>query len=146
MVWEETIIFLPDETKMVSPAAHRVWDPSPASCSSGWWAVRGGPCLQCSPGGLLNHLTGPFHVFPSTRTQPHLWPRTSTCLTLFPFQVFLSATLSNASEFAAWVAHLHKQPCHVVYTDYRPTPLQHYAYPLGGKGMHLILDERGNFR
>lgn len=38
--------------------------------------------------------------------------------------VFLSATLSNAREFAAWVAHLHKQPCHVVYTDYRPTPLQ----------------------
>ena len=34
-------------------------------------------------------------------------------------QVFLSATLSNASEFAHWVAHLHKQPCHVVYTDYR---------------------------
>lgn len=23
---------------------------------------------------------------------------------------------------------------------------QHYAYPLGSKGMHLILDERGNFR
>lgn len=46
-------------------------------------------------------------------------------------QVFLSATLSNAAEFAAWVAHLHKQPCHVVFTDYRPTPLQHYAFPLG---------------
>jgi len=43
--------------------------------------------------------------------------------------VFLSATLSNAAEFAGWVAHLHKQPCHVVYTDYRPTPLQHYLYP-----------------
>ena len=41
-----------------------------------------------------------------------------------PSQVFLSATLSNSSQFAAWVAHLHKSPCHVVYTDYRPTPLQ----------------------
>ena len=61
-------------------------------------------------------------------------------------QVFLSATLSNASEFAAWVAHLHSQPCHVVYTDYRPTPLQHYAYALGSSGLHLVLDERGNFR
>ncbi len=39
-------------------------------------------------------------------------------------QVFLSATLSNSSQFAAWVAHLHTSPCHVVYTDYRPTPLQ----------------------
>eukprot|EP00967_Tisochrysis_lutea_P090850 scaffold130157_cov20-Tisochrysis_lutea.AAC.1 len=28
----------------------------------------------------------------------------------------------------------------------RPTPLQHYAYALGGSGMHMILDERGIFR
>uniref|UniRef100_A0ABQ7GPW6 HUA enhancer 2 n=1 Tax=Dunaliella salina TaxID=3046 RepID=A0ABQ7GPW6_DUNSA len=60
--------------------------------------------------------------------------------------VFLSATLANASEFAHWIAHLHSQPCHVVYTDYSPTPLQHYAYALGGSGMHMILDERGVFR
>lgn len=60
--------------------------------------------------------------------------------------VFLSATLSNSSQFAAWVAHLHRAPCHVVYTDFRPTPLQHYAFPLGGDGLYLLLDERGNFR
>lgn len=53
-------------------------------------------------------------------------------------QVFLSATLSNAAEFAAWVAALHKQPCHVVYTDFRPTPLQHYAYAPGAKGLFLV--------
>ena len=52
--------------------------------------------------------------------------------------VFLSATLSNASEFAGWVCHLHKQPCHVVYTDFRPTPLQHYAFPVGGSGLYLV--------
>ena len=52
--------------------------------------------------------------------------------------VFLSATLSNASQFAAWVAHLRKQPCHVVYTDYRPTPLQHYGFPVGGNGLFLV--------
>ena len=38
--------------------------------------------------------------------------------------VFLSATIPNAKEFAAWIAHVHAQPCHVVYTEYRPTPLQ----------------------
>ncbi|VEN60765.1 unnamed protein product [Callosobruchus maculatus] len=43
--------------------------------------------------------------------------------------VFLSATIPNARQFAEWVAHLHHQPCHVVYTDYRPTPLQHFVYP-----------------
>eukprot|EP00775_Hariotina_reticulata_P007858 gene7858-8054_t len=57
--------------------------------------------------------------------------------------VFLSATLSNAREFSHWVAHLHKQPCHVVYTDFRPTPLHHYVCPVGGSGMYKILDERG---
>ena len=52
--------------------------------------------------------------------------------------VFLSATLSNATEFAGWVAKLHAQPCHVVYTDFRPTPLQHYAYASGAKGLYLV--------
>ena len=42
--------------------------------------------------------------------------------------VFLSATLPNALEFAQWVTSLHNHPCHVVYTDHRPTPLQHYAF------------------
>ena len=60
--------------------------------------------------------------------------------------VFLSATLSNAAEFAGWVSSLRNAPCHVVYTDYRPTPLQHYGFPLGGKGLYLLCDERGTFR
>ena len=55
-----------------------------------------------------------------------------------PSQVFLSATLANASEFAGWVAQLHQQPCHVVYTDYRPTPLQHFAFPIGGDGLYMV--------
>jgi len=33
------------------------------------------------------------------------------------------------------------QPCHVVYTEYRPTPLQHYIFPAGGDGIHLVVDE-----
>ncbi|KAG2486102.1 hypothetical protein HYH03_015197 [Edaphochlamys debaryana] len=75
-----------------------------------------------------------------------VWEETIIFLDHHTKMVFLSATLSNASQFAAWVAHLHRSPCHVVYTDYRPTPLQHYAYALGGKGLWLLLDERGNFR
>ena len=38
------------------------------------------------------------------------------------------------------------QPCHVVYTDYRPTPLQHYLFPAGGEGIYLVVDERGKLR
>uniref|UniRef100_A0A1D1YM54 Superkiller viralicidic activity 2-like 2 n=1 Tax=Anthurium amnicola TaxID=1678845 RepID=A0A1D1YM54_9ARAE len=60
--------------------------------------------------------------------------------------VFLSATMSNATEFAEWICNLHKQPCHVVYTDYRPTPLQHYVFPMGGSGLYLVVDENEQFR
>ncbi|RHY31232.1 hypothetical protein DYB32_005190 [Aphanomyces invadans] len=60
--------------------------------------------------------------------------------------VFLSATIPNSKEFASWIAHIHHQPCHVVYTDYRPTPLQHYVFPAGGDGLHLVVDEKGKFR
>ncbi|KAE8779921.1 DExH-box ATP-dependent RNA helicase DExH9 [Hordeum vulgare] len=44
------------------------------------------------------------------------------------------------------VAEVHKQPCHIVYTDYRPTPLQHYVFPAGGDGLYLVVDENGKFR
>lgn len=59
---------------------------------------------------------------------------------------FLSATIPNAREFADWIATTHKSPCHVVYTDYRPTPLQHFLYPVGADGLFLVVDERGRFR
>lgn len=60
--------------------------------------------------------------------------------------VFLSATMSNATEFAEWICNLHKQPCHVVYTDFRPTPLQHYVFPISGSGLYLVVDENEQFR
>ncbi|KAL3534986.1 hypothetical protein ACH5RR_003447 [Cinchona calisaya] len=60
--------------------------------------------------------------------------------------VFLSATMSNAAEFAEWIWNIHKQPCHVVYTDFRPTPLQHYVFPVGGSGLYLVVDENEQFR
>jgi len=60
--------------------------------------------------------------------------------------VFLSATVPNAKEFAEWIAKTHNQPCNVVYTDYRPTPLQHYIFPGGGDGLYLVVDEKGRFR
>ncbi|PHH68091.1 hypothetical protein CDD82_852 [Ophiocordyceps australis] len=59
--------------------------------------------------------------------------------------VFLSATIPNAFQFAEWIAKIHHQACHVVYTDFRPTPLQNYFYPSGGKGASLVVDEKGNF-
>ena len=60
--------------------------------------------------------------------------------------VFLSATIPNAMQFAEWIAKTHHQPCHVVYTDFRPTPLQHYLFPAGADGIHLVVDEKNQFR
>lgn len=60
--------------------------------------------------------------------------------------VFLSATIPNAMQFAEWITKTHNQPCHVVYTDFRPTPLQHYFFPAGADGIHLVVDEKNVFR
>ncbi|OLY78068.1 ATP-dependent RNA helicase mtr4 [Smittium mucronatum] len=75
-----------------------------------------------------------------------VWEETIILLPHNVHFVFLSATIPNAMEFAEWITKLHKQPCHVVYTDFRPTPLQHYLFPSGGDGIHLVVDEKGQFR
>ncbi|KAL0127508.1 hypothetical protein PUN28_003056 [Cardiocondyla obscurior] len=75
-----------------------------------------------------------------------VWEETLILLPDNVHYVFLSATIPNARQFAEWVAHLHNQPCHVVSTDYRPTPLQHYIFPVGGDGIHLVVDETGQFK
>jgi ATP-dependent RNA helicase DOB1 len=75
-----------------------------------------------------------------------VWEETLVLLPSTVRYVFLSATIPNALEFAEWIAKLKGQPVHVVYTDYRPTPLQHYIFPSGGDGIHLVVDEKGRFR
>ena len=75
-----------------------------------------------------------------------VWEET---IILLPKEVkycFLSATIPNSREFAEWIVKIKQQPCSVVYTDYRPTPLQHYIFPTGGDGIHLVVDEKGVFR
>ncbi|KAK3710074.1 ATP-dependent RNA helicase mtr4 [Vermiconidia calcicola] len=75
-----------------------------------------------------------------------VWEETIILLPDNVHYVFLSATIPNAMQFAEWIAKMHRQPCHVVYTDFRPTPLQHYFFPAGADGIHLVVDEKGIFR
>nr|CAG8525023.1 7099_t:CDS:10 [Entrophospora candida] len=75
-----------------------------------------------------------------------VWEETIILLSNKIHFVFLSATIPNAMEFAEWICKIHAQPCHVVYTDFRPTPLQHYIFPCGGDGILMIADEEGNFQ
>lgn len=75
-----------------------------------------------------------------------VWEETIILLPHTVRYVFLSATIPNAMQFAEWISKSHDQPCHVVYTDFRPTPLQHYLFPAGGEGIYLVVNEKGEFR
>jgi ATP-dependent RNA helicase DOB1 len=75
-----------------------------------------------------------------------VWEETIILLSQKVKFVFLSATIPNAREFAEWIATIKRQPCHVIYTDYRPVPLQHYMFPAGGEGIFLVVDENGTFK
>ncbi|KAN0085257.1 rRNA-processing arch domain containing protein [Elaphomyces granulatus] len=79
-------------------------------------------------------------------TRGVVWEETIILLPDKVRYVFLSATIPNAMQFAEWITKMHNQPCHVVYTDFRPTPLQHYFFPAGAEGIHLVVDEKGVFR
>ncbi len=72
----------------------------------------------------------------------YVWEETIILLQDEIRMVFLSATVPNARQFAEWVVTLHQQPVHVVYTEYRPVPLQHYIFPAGGNGIFLVVDEK----
>ncbi|KAF7324776.1 hypothetical protein MKEN_00519400 [Mycena kentingensis (nom. inval.)] len=75
-----------------------------------------------------------------------VWEETIILLPHTVHYVFLSATIPNAMQFAEWISKSHEQPCHVVYTDFRPTPLQNYMFPCGGEGIYLVVNEKGEFR
>ncbi|QRW07322.1 ATP-dependent RNA helicase DOB1 [Ceratobasidium sp. AG-Ba] len=75
-----------------------------------------------------------------------VWEETIILLPHKVHYVFLSATIPNAMEFAHWITKTHEQPCHVVYTNFRPTPLQHYLFPSGGDGIYLVVNEKSEFR
>ncbi|KAF9511630.1 hypothetical protein BS47DRAFT_1372965 [Hydnum rufescens UP504] len=75
-----------------------------------------------------------------------VWEETIILLPHTVRYVFLSATIPNAMQFAEWICKTHAQPCHVVYTDFRPTPLQHYLFPAGSDGIYMVVNEKAEFR
>lgn len=74
-----------------------------------------------------------------------VWEETIILLPNFVKYAFLSATIPNAKEFAQWICKIKNQPCNVVYTDFRPVPLQHYVYASGSEGIYLVVDDKGKF-
>ena len=45
--------------------------------------------------------------------------------------------------FAAWVAATHGCVCHVIATQKRPPPLEHWALPAGGSGQRILREATG---
>ncbi|CAI4224198.1 unnamed protein product [Auanema sp. JU1783] len=75
-----------------------------------------------------------------------VWEETIILMSPKIHYVFLSATIPNAEQFALWIAYLKNVPCHVIYTEYRPTPLQHFIFPCGGDGLYEVVNMQGTFR
>jgi ATP-dependent RNA helicase DOB1 len=88
-----------------------------------------------------------------------VWEETIILLPDLTHYVFLSATIPNAKQFAGfiflfiksgkrlivvcsleWISYLHHQQCHVVYTDRRPVPLQHFIYSAGSDALYEVVD------
>lgn len=70
-----------------------------------------------------------------------VWEETIILLPDNVHYVFLSATIPNARQFAEWISYIHHQTCHVVYTDYRPVPLEHHIY--AGGLIYKVVDSDG---
>ncbi|MGH0168932.1 UNVERIFIED_CONTAM: hypothetical protein FKN15_055848 [Acipenser sinensis] len=150
VVWEETIILLPDNVHYVFLSAT-----IPNARQFAEWICH--LHKQACHVIYTDYRPTPLqhYIFPAGGDGLHLvvdesrgvvWEETIILLPDNVHYVFLSATIPNARQFAEWICHLHKQACHVIYTDYRPTPLQHYIFPAGGDGLHLVVDESGEFR
>ena len=73
-----------------------------------------------------------------------VWEETIILLSNKINYVFLSATIPNAREFGMWITKIKKQPCNVVYTSFRPTPLKHYIFPveMNNSKLFLVLDSK----
>lgn len=55
-------------------------------------------------------------------------------------RLIISIIILYDNYFLDWVVYLHDQPVHVIYTDYRPVPLQHFIYPAGGSGLYEVVN------
>ena len=129
VVWEEAIIFLPQGVQLVFLSAFL----SNATDFAAILLCRGSEVLREVAWVIFDEVH-----YMQDRERGVVWEEAIIFLPKGVRMVFLSATLSNATEFAGWVCNLHKQICHLVYTDFRATLLLHYAFLSGGSGLYLV--------
>ncbi|KER34033.1 hypothetical protein T265_00220 [Opisthorchis viverrini] len=80
----------------------------------------------------------------------HVWEQIMIMLPKHVLLVMLSATVPNTMEFADWLGRIRGSEIHVVATNRRPVPLEHYLFTgLDGqspeKQLHLVVDKHSQF-
>ncbi|CAH8592904.1 unnamed protein product [Schistosoma turkestanicum] len=79
----------------------------------------------------------------------YIWEQIMIMLPRHILLVLLSATVPNTYELADWLGRVRGCKIHVVATDRRPVPLEHYLYTGNieqyASHLHLIVDENGRF-
>lgn len=74
----------------------------------------------------------------------HIWEQILIMLPKRVKLVMLSATVTNVIDFADWIGRTRASKIYVVFTLYRPVPLEHYLYVGSNtsmdfqENMHLI--------
>ncbi|EPB71018.1 DSHCT domain protein [Ancylostoma ceylanicum] len=119
VVWEETIILLPDNV-------HHVF--LSATIPNARQFARRYAIAQCLRDKQRVIYTSPIKALSNQKFRE------------------LEEEFGDVGLMTEWVCWLHRQPVHVVYTDYRPTPLQHFIFPVGGEGLYEVVNIQGQFR
>lgn len=83
-----------------------------------------------------------IHYF-NDRDRGHVWEES---LVLIPPEIMivgLSATIDKPEKFAEWLGRLKQKPIHLVKTQFRPVPLNHFIY--ADDEIIQIMDNKQNF-
>ncbi|CAH8620470.1 unnamed protein product [Heterobilharzia americana] len=80
----------------------------------------------------------------------HVWEQIMIMLPKHVLLVMLSATVPNKVDFADWLGRIRDTEIHVVATNKRPVPLEHFIFTgMDGQHtkdhLHLIVDQSGQF-
>ncbi|CAH8606420.1 unnamed protein product [Schistosoma mattheei] len=80
----------------------------------------------------------------------HIWEQIMIMLPKHVLLVMLSATVPNKLDFADWLGRVRGTEVHVVATNKRPVPLEHFLFTgMDGQRskdhLHLIVDQAGQF-
>ena len=136
MVWEECIIMMPKQARFVFlsatiPNAREFadWIAKVHGCGP---AVKTGTHLCFAKGDSHIHVV---HCINGAGL--------SLCDPLF---TKMQRGFRGRRRLTACAGARGRSPCHVVYTDFRPTPLQHYIFPAGAENLFMVVDDQARFR